>query len=67
MSIADQPAELPPDEERRLFALVVAHQQPGRRCPACHQLRPCQQLLDARHALRMAGVDLDQAIGTIWS
>lgn len=60
--------ELTPDEERALFAEVFAHQAEGaKRCPTCHGLQPCQPQLDARFKLRKAGVDLDRAIGTIWS
>lgn len=66
--LPDHGHELTPEAERDLFAQVIAHQAAGvPRCPACHQLQPCQTQLDARFALRMAGVDLDQALGTIWS
>jgi hypothetical protein len=60
--------ELLPDEERRLFAVVVNHEREAKanRC-RCGLPWPCPVRQDARDQLAATGIDLDQALGTIWS
>jgi hypothetical protein len=62
-------SNLPSDRERELFVLVVSHQceSKANRCRACGKPYPCQTSRDARQGLADADVDLDQALGTIWS
>jgi hypothetical protein len=59
----------PSDREPELFVLLVAHQRESKanRCRTCAKPHPCQTNRDARRLLADAGVDLDQALGTIWS
>jgi hypothetical protein len=56
-------------QERELFAVVVDHERMPKAnvCRTCGAAWPCQPSQDARRALVAAGVDMDQAIGTIWS
>jgi hypothetical protein len=62
-------AALPAATQRHLFALVIEHDaQPGSHtCRTCGRAHPCPVHLDARQQLADAGVDLAQALGTIWS
>jgi hypothetical protein len=59
--------DLSPEAERRLFALLIAHDRMDGYliCQSCGYPHPCPTHEDARRQLTEAGVSLDDA-ATIW-
>jgi hypothetical protein len=68
VSIPGRASGLPPDVERQLFADVIAHERGAKNnlCRSCGGVYPCLISQEARRRLAAAGIDLNQALGTIW-